>query len=65
MCLGDKRMEETLTLEELMIAEELVLRDIQNYAFKDEIRNIQDGKTLHESNQLTKLSPFIDSSDLL
>ena len=61
----DRRLDETLSLEELKLSEELVLRDIQNFVFKDEIQSIRDGKELPVSNRLSSLSPFVDSKDLL
>ncbi len=60
----DRNMDETLSLEEINVSEDLVYRDIQNSAFQEEIRKLKDGKTLN-SNPLSRLSPFLDANELL
>ena len=60
-----RRLDETLSLDELNEAEQLVYRDIQHSAFQAEIRSLQDGKALPASNSLSKTSPFVDADELL
>ena len=61
----ERVLDGTLSLDELTSAEDLVLRDIQNSAFKEDIRSLSNGKCLPASNPLTKLSPFLDSNEIL
>ena len=44
----DRTLDETLSLDELKASEDL---DIQNFAFKEEIRSLIDGKSLPASNR--------------
>ena len=65
-CSKDERnLDETLSLDELLSAEDLVLRDMQNSAFREEILSLSEGKSVAASNPLAKLSPFLDSKELL
>ena len=42
-----------------------MIRDMQNSVFREEIRNLHNGKQLSARNCLAKLSPFVDSNDVL
>ena len=61
----DRRLDETLAMDEINAAEQLVVRDMQNSAFHVEMKSLKDGKELHTSNRLSSLSPFVDDNDLL
>ena len=58
-------MEETLALAELQKSEEVILRKVQGDIYEEEVQSLSDGKELPESNQLARLSPFLDSSGIL
>ncbi|XP_025996398.1 uncharacterized protein LOC113005278 [Solenopsis invicta] len=54
-----------LTIEELDKAEQAICRMVQAESFPHEIRDLQQKKRVHASNQLTALNPFTDESGLI
>ena len=58
-------MSKIVTVEELKAAETHIVKDVQQKAFKDELRTISDGKPLQHTNRLSMLCPFIDESGTL
>ncbi len=61
----EKNIDETLSLEELEMAKDVVFKDIQWSAFSDELHTLSKGRTLSTDNRLSALSPFVDSNGLL
>ena len=49
----------------MLSAKDLVLRDLQNSGFKEEIHSLSERKSVAAFNPLAKLSPFLDYKELL
>lgn len=56
---------EAFSLEELENAEKAIIIQLQSQFFDDEIKLLKSDKRLKKSNQLMKLSPFLDSDDIM
>ncbi len=54
-----------MTVDELQLAEEAILRDMQKTEFDGELRTLTEGKTLKSPHRLFKLCPQIDSVGIL
>ena len=54
-----------LSVDELQIAENLVLRHVQKQAFAKEIKELSNGKSLHPGSSVRSLCPFLAQDGLL
>ncbi|XP_018371197.1 PREDICTED: uncharacterized protein LOC108766413, partial [Trachymyrmex cornetzi] len=61
---GEKKNEE-LTIEELERAMLVIVRLVQDQAFKREINELRLGKAVHRKSKLLSLRPFLDKDGLL
>ena len=52
-------------MDELDAAETHIVKEVQQEAFEDELRTINEGKPLLNTNRLSPLCPFIDESGTL
>ena len=62
---GEKVLCQTISVDELDAAETHIVKEVQQEAFKDEMRTIKDREQLLHTNRLSPLSPFIDASGIL
>ena len=60
-----KKSERILTVEELNAAKLAILKRCQKESFQDAFEKISKGQLLSASDQLNKLSPFLDENELL
>ncbi len=60
-----ERSKVALTVDELQLAQEAVIRDMQKSSFDGEIHTLKCGKTLNSSHPLSKLCPQVDSVGIL
>lgn len=54
-----------LSVDELEVAENLVLHHVQEQSFAKEIKELSQGKSLHVGSSVRNLSPFLDQDGLL
>ena len=61
----DRELGESLTVDEVELAETVILKDVQHASFSDEVRLINAGKPLPPSSPLSSLCPVLDGDGLL
>ena len=62
---GEKVLCQTISVDELDAAETHIVKEVQQEAFKDEMRTIKDREQLLHTNRLSPLCPFVDASGIL
>ena len=54
-----------LTIEDINLAEEHIIKEVQSLHFHDEINSLKNDKQLNKTSALLKLDPFVDKDGIL
>lgn len=65
MCRQKKRVDGSISLNEIRAAENVILKTMQAESFGNEISQLQKGKALTKNSKLIHLTPFLDNNGIL